>query len=304
MRWTPGKRSGNLRDRRASSGGGLPLPGKLGGGVGGILIVIIALLVGTGGSGGGGGGGGGSAGGALGEILEQLGGPTVPAATGDGTVDENAPDPERRQVDFVSFVLDDVQGVWKEQFRRTGQQYQDATLELFRDRTSTGCGPGTSGTGPFYCPPDQGVYIDLGFFKELSDRFGAPGDFAQAYVIAHELGHHVQNLLGIDDRVREQSGRDRDRANDLSVRQELQADCFAGVWGHAAYSRKLLESGDLEEGLAAAESVGDDRIQASAGVEVNPETWTHGSAEQRQAWFRRGFDSGDPERCDTFSTDI
>lgn len=301
MRWTPGRRSGNLRDRRASSGGGLPLPGKLGGGVGGILIVIIALLVGTGGSGG---GGGGSAGGALGEILEQLGGPTVPAATGDGTVDENAPDPERRQVDFVSFVLDDVQGVWKEQFRRTGQQYQDATLELFRDRTSTGCGPGTSGTGPFYCPPDQGVYIDLGFFKELSDRFGAPGDFAQAYVIAHELGHHVQNLLGIDDRVREQSGRDRGRANDLSVRQELQADCFAGVWGHAAYSRKLLESGDLEEGLAAAESVGDDRIQASAGVEVNPETWTHGSAKQRQTWFRRGFDRGDPERCDTFSTDI
>lgn len=305
MRWTPGKRSGNLRDRRASSGGrggGLPLPGKLGGGVGGILVIIVALLIGTGGDGGGGGGTG-SAGGTLGEILEQLGGQNVPAATGD-TVDESAPDPERRQVDFVSFVLDDVQGVWKEQFRRTGQEYQDATLELFRGRTSTGCGPGSAGTGPFYCPPDQGVYIDLGFFTELSDRFGAPGDFAQAYVIAHELGHHVQNLLGIDDQVRRQAAQDEGRANDLSIRQELQADCFAGVWGHTAYSRKLLESGDLEEGLAAAESVGDDRIQASAGARVNPETWTHGSAEQRQTWFWRGFDSGDPDRCDTFAGEI
>lgn len=306
MRWEPGRRSGNLRDRRASTGGGrtggLPLPGKLGGGIGGILVVVIALLLGAGGGGGGGGTGG--DGGALGQILEQLNGPKVPAATGDETVDANAPDPEKRQVDFVSFVLDDVQGVWKDLFAASGQQYQDATLELFRGGTQTGCGPGSSGTGPFYCPPDQGVYIDLGFFRELSDRFGAPGDFAQAYVIAHELGHHVQNLLGIDDRVREQSARDRGRANDLSIRQELQADCFAGVWGHTAYTRKLLESGDLEEGLAAAESVGDDRIQASAGVQVNPETWTHGSAEQRQTWFRRGFDSGDPDRCNTFETDI
>ncbi|PTL59021.1 KPN_02809 family neutral zinc metallopeptidase [Paraconexibacter algicola] len=300
MRWSPGKRSGNLRDRRASTGGGgIPLPGKLGGGLGTIIVIIVALLVGTGGDG----GSTGSGGGALGEILEQLGGPTVPAAT-DDALDADAPDPERRQVDFVSFVLDDVQGVWREQFRRSGEQYRDATLELFRGRTSTACGTGTSDTGPFYCPPDQGVYIDLGFFRELSDRFGAPGDFAQAYVIAHEIGHHVQNLLGIDEQVRARSEREPDRENDLSIRQELQADCFAGVWGHAAYTRELLESGDLEEGLAAAESVGDDRIQEAAGADVNPETWTHGSAAQRQTWFRRGYDSGDPERCDTFSADL
>jgi len=309
MRWTPGRRSGNLEDRRASSGGGglggLPIPMRVGGGVGGILAIVIALLLGAGGLSGDGSGGSGAGSGPLGSILDQLGGPTTPAATGQDANLDDAPDPEKKQVDFVSFVLDDVQGVWREQFRASGQKYVDAKLVLFRDGTRTGCGAGSAATGPFYCPVDSTAYLDLGFFKELSKRFGAPGDFAQAYVIAHELGHHVQNLLGIDDQVRQQAGRDGGvGAEGLSVRQELQADCFAGVWGHAAYTDKILEDGDLEEGIAAAESVGDDRIQKSAGARVDPETWTHGSSEQRRTWFRRGFDGGDPNRCDTFSGDI
>lgn len=278
--------------------GGLPIPMGRAGGLGGILIIVITLLLGGGGLVGGGDDGGGGTGGPFGSILDQLDGPTTPAARSGGTA-ADAPDPEKRQVDFVSFVLDDVQGTWRELFQKAGKQYEDSTLELFRDGTSTGCGPGSAATGPFYCPVDRTTYIDLGFFRELSDRFGAPGDFAQAYVIAHELGHHVQTLLGISEQVTRQG-----RSNDLSIRQELQADCFAGVWGHSAYTDRILEDGDLEEGLAAASAVGDDRIQESAGVRVDKESWTHGSAAQRRTWFRRGFDSGDPNQCDTFSGDV
>jgi predicted metalloprotease len=269
------------------------------GGLGGIIMLIVVLALGGGGLVGTDDGGGGSDD-PFGSILDQLDGPRTPGvAPGEDGVADAAPDPEKRQVDFVSFVLDDVQGAWKELFRKAGKSYEDSTLELFRGSTNTGCGRGSAATGPFYCPVDRTTYIDLGFFGELSDRFGAPGDFAQAYVIAHELGHHVQTLLGISEQVTRQG-----RSNELSIRQELQADCFAGVWGHSAYTKKILEDGDLEEGLAAAAAVGDDRIQESAGVRVDKESWTHGSAQQRRTWFRRGFDSGDPDRCDTFSGDI
>jgi uncharacterized protein len=192
--------------------------------------------------------------------------------------------------------------VWAAEFQQAGRQYQYARLNMFTDQVNTGCGPATSAVGPFYCPADAEVYIDLEFFRELSDRFGAPGDFAQAYVVAHEIGHHVQNLLGISDEVRQrqQAAGSQAEANRLSVGLELQADCLAGVWAHSVYVRGDLEPGDIEEGLAAAEAVGDDRIQAQAGMTVDPETWTHGSSADRQEWFDRGFESGESSQCETF----
>ena len=232
----------------------------------------------------------------LAEVLEDFS--TASGAEGESPIDE-ATDPEADQVEFVSFVLDDVQGFWDGYFDEAGRNYQDAELVLFRDAVRTdGCGSAGSATGPFYCPADSKVYIDLGFFRELRERFGAPGDFAQAYVIAHELGHHVQNLLGIDDEVRRLSQDDPDRTNELSVRQELQADCFAGVWAHSAFQRDLLSDGDIAEGLDAAAAVGDDRL----GVD-SPESFTHGSSEQRQHWLTEGYESGTLEACDTFSVD-
>ena len=174
---------------------------------------------------------------------------------------------------------------------------------IFDGSTQTACGQGTAATGPFYCPADSKIYIDLSFFRELRDRFGAPGDFAQAYVIAHEYGHHVQNLLGINAEVQRMSQEDPGRANDLSIRLELQADCLAGVWGHVAFADEELSPGDLQEGLGAAEAVGDDRIQETTTGRIDPESWTHGSSEQRARWFQVGFDSGDPKDCDTFQAD-
>lgn len=228
--------------------------------------------------------------------LDQL-----PGAPGGAGGLDGAPDPDEKLVGFVSFVLDDVQGFWSRDFARAGQRWEDARLVLFRRATSTGCGPASSATGPFYCPADRRVYLDLGFFRELRDRFGAPGDFAQAYVLAHEIGHHVQHLLGIDGRVRQLQASQPEDANRLSVRLELQADCLAGVWAHSTYERGLLEPGDLEEGLRAAASVGDDRLQAAGGGPVSRESFTHGSAQQRTTWFRAGYDSGDADRCDTFT---
>jgi predicted metalloprotease len=204
-----------------------------------------------------------------------------------------------RAVQFVSFVLDDTQETWQ---RILGSRYEDAKLVLFRDAVRSGCGVAGAETGPFYCPADQRVYLDLSFFDELDQRFGAPGDFAQAYVIAHEIGHHVQTLLGVSSRVRQLQQRNPSAANELSVAMELQADCFAGVWGNRAASRNRLEPGDTEEGLAAAAAVGDDRIQKRSAGYVNPESFTHGSSEQRVRWFRRGFDSGDIRQCDTFNS--
>jgi uncharacterized protein len=199
---------------------------------------------------------------------------------------------------FVGFVLDDVQSTWREIFARAGRRYEPAKLVLFTDATQSGCGFGNAEVGPFYCPRDRRVYIDLGFFRELERRFGAPGDFARAYVIAHEVGHHVQTLLGIDAAAQRQvrGGADQNR---VSVRQELQADCFAGVWAHETQRRDILERGDIEEGLRAAAAIGDDRLQRQAGGRVSPESFTHGSSEQRVTWFKRGIESGSMDACDT-----
>lgn len=205
-----------------------------------------------------------------------------------------ADDPAR----FVGFVLDDVQKTWAEIFAKNGAQYSRAKLVLFSGATASGCGTGTTQTGPFYCPRDRRVYIDLDFYRELARRFGAPGDFAQAYVIAHEVGHHVQNLLGTMERAR-QLAQGTDHENEASIRQELQADCYAGVWAHSTQQRDLLQAGDVEEGLRAAAAVGDDALQRQAQGRVSPESWTHGSSAQRVTWFKRGYETGSTNACDT-----
>ncbi|MFI5026514.1 MAG: neutral zinc metallopeptidase, partial [Solirubrobacterales bacterium] len=229
--------------------------------------------------------------------------PQVPQ-TGSGQDSVPQSPSEDKEVQFVSFVLDDAQGFWKQQFAAAGKPYQQAKLVLFRNQVNSGCGLASSDTGPFYCPLDQKVYIDLGFFDELNRRFKAPGDFAQAYVLAHEIGHHVQQQLGIEGKVRQQSQDNPGDANALSVRLELQADCFAGVWARSTYDRGILESGDLQEGLTAAAAVGDDRIQQQAQGRIDPESFTHGTSKQRAHWLQTGFDSGKLESCDTFSGDI
>jgi predicted metalloprotease len=206
--------------------------------------------------------------------------------------------------EFVGFVVDDVQDFWRADFSSDGRTYETTKIVLFDQATQSGCGLADASTGPFYCPADHKVFLDLGFFQELASQFGAPGDFAQAYVIAHEFGHHVQTLLGTEQRMREEADKHPSEANELSVRLELQADCYAGVWAHQARQENLVETGDVDEALRAASSVGDDRIQRSAGQRVNPETWTHGSAAQRSQWFRTGYESGDPRACDTFSASI
>jgi predicted metalloprotease len=239
---------------------------------------------------------GGSSGLPGGDVLEGFPG-APPAAPGEGGID-----PDAGLLDFVDAVTDDAQTFWSEEFRRAGKAYQDTEVVLFSGGTNTGCGQASSATGPFYCPADRRVYLDLTFFRELERQFGAPGDFAQAYVITHEVAHHVQTLLGINGQVQQASREEPSRANDLSIRLELQADCFAGVWGKSV--RDLLEPGDVVEGLTAASAVGDDRIQEATTGRVNPESWTHGSAEQRSTWLRRGLQTGLPDACDTFSEDI
>ena len=304
MRWTRGTRSSSIEDRRGASGsvgggfggGRLSLPGGRGAKIGipGLLLLVLGVLI----NGGLGGGGGFD----IPAGFDQL--PPVEAAPAGGGL-AGGPDPDAELVDFVSFVLDDVQATWDEQFRLSGRTYEPTGLVLYERGTPTaGCGYGEAAAGPFYCPADRKVYLDLAFFRELRSRFGAPGDYAQAYVLAHEIGHHVQNLLGTSGEVRELQAEQPDAGNELSVRLELQADCLAGVWGHSTYQRDLLESGDLQEGLTAAAAVGDDTLQRQSGRGVNPESWTHGSSEQRQTWFTRGFDSGDPGTCDTFAGDV
>jgi len=302
MRWQRGRRSDSIEDRRSSSGGGglggLPIPlGRGGGVVGLVLIVVVALL--------GGGnlvGGGADDGTGTGSPFDQFPQTGQPAGGGSDAV-PGAPDPDAELVDFMSFTIDDIQQSWTRGFQSAGRTYEKTRLVLFRSAIRSGCGSASAATGPFYCPADRKVYIDLGFFRDLSQRFRAPGDFAQAYVLAHEVGHHVQTLLGVGEMVDRETRADPSKRNDLSIRQELQADCLAGVWAHSTYERGILENGDLDEGLAAAAAVGDDRIQREASGSVNPETWTHGSSEQRQKWFRRGFDSGNSEQCDTFSAE-
>jgi hypothetical protein len=279
MRWRPGAGRGQIEDRRGM-GGGMALPIGGGGGLIGVIVLLAYLFLGGGGEGGG-----------FDPSLQPF--PAAPTGQPLGDTPGQADD-------FVAFVVDDVQDTWTRLFQEAGRQYEPTKLVLFEQATQTGCGSASSATGPFYCPLDRKVYVDLGFFQELRERFGAPGDFAQAYVIAHEFGHHVQTILGINESVRQEQQENPDAANELSVKMELQADCFAGVWGHSAYADQQLSEGDLQEGLGAAAAVGDDRIQERTQGRVDPERWTHGSAEQRTQWFRRGFDGGDPNACDTF----
>jgi predicted metalloprotease len=300
MKWRAGKRSADLEDRRGAGGGfggrGMPIPmGRLGGGgIGTIIVLVIVWVLFLR-------GGGGDSGFNIPDPTGAF--PQVPqTGTGSGSV-PGSPD-EEKEVQFVSFVLDDVQAFWEQEFAAAGRSYQRAKLVLFRDQVSSGCGLASSATGPFYCPLDQKANIDLGFFDELNQRFQAPGDFAQAYVLAHEIGHHIQHQLGIEQDVRQQSQSNPDEANELSVRLELQADCLAGVWARSTYDRGILESGDLQEGLTAASAVGDDRIQSQAQGRIDPESFTHGSSEQRANWLQTGFDSGSLEACDTFSADV
>jgi predicted metalloprotease len=224
-----------------------------------------------------------------------------PAGQGNGTSVPSAPDPQTDLAGFLTFVDTDVQRFWAGVFKQSGRAYAPARLAVFDQVARSGCGPASAATGPFYCALDQTVYLDAGFFRQLAVEFHAPGDFADAYVIAHELGHHVQNLTGITAQVNLAISERQAPPNELSIRQELQADCFAGVWGHSTYERRMLDTGDLDEALRAAAAVGDDRIQKKATGRINPETWTHGSSAQRKSWYLRGFESGDPNACDTFS---
>ena len=274
MRWQSGRRSGNIEDKR-----GMRMPGGIaGGGVGAVVVALIAMFFGVDPS-----------------VILQDAGPT--------SSQSGAPvDPAQDGVkDFVAVVLADTEDTWSEIFRRGGAQYQVPTLVLFSGAVKSACGFAQSAVGPFYCAGDQKVYLDLDFFQTLDQRLGASGDFAQAYVVAHEIGHHVQNLMGIMGKVAEASRSGREQANRLSVRQELQADCFAGIWAnHANRSRQVLEAGDIEEGLNAASAIGDDRLQAQARGYVSPESFTHGSSEQRVRWFGRGLEAGELSACDTF----
>jgi predicted metalloprotease len=286
MRWTPGGRSDDLEDLRGQGGRGPMLGGgglRLGAG-GAILLLVLSLATGQ-------------------NLFDLLGGVVDVGGPGGGgqSAPYEATPEEEKLVDFVSFVLDDVQNTWAQTFPVAARDYRKTKLVLFTDNVSSGCGYAQAAMGPFYCPADEKVYIDLGFYRELRSRFGAPGDFAQAYVIAHEIGHHVQNVLGLSERVRELQQRRPDQANQLSVLLELQADCFAGVWAHSTQRRDILERGDVEEGIGAAAAVGDDRIQKSAGASVNPETWTHGSSQQRVEWFQRGMQKGTVADCNTFA---
>ncbi len=226
---------------------------------------------------------------------------TVATTSGGEAPPANETAAEKERVDFVAFVLNDVQDTWRRVLPPTGTQYSDAKLRLYRDAVQTGCGDAESSVGPFYCPVDHRVYIDLSFYDELSSRFGANGDFAQAYVLAHELGHHVQTLQGTDARMRQMQRARPDQANQLSVRLELQADCYAGVWANSTSQRRLLDQGDVQEALNAASAVGDDRLQKQSTGTVRPDTFTHGTAAQRASWFQRGFQSGNPQSCDTFA---
>lgn len=284
MRWTPGGSSSDIEDRRGSSGGGGFGIGGGGIGIGGaIVLLVLSLLFHRN----------------FFALFSGSGGPSSSAATSTRPVEESAE--EHKSVEFVKFVLNDAQSTWEKIFAERGAQYGHAKLVLFRDSIQSPCGSASSASGPFYCPEDQKVYIDLAFYDELQQRFGAPGQFAQAYVITHEIGHHVQKLLGVEPKVRELMERNPQQRNELSVSLELQADCFAGVWGHSTKERSILDPGDLEQGLRAAAAIGDDRLQKMSGRSVNPESFTHGSSAQRVEWFRRGFDSGRMENCDTFN---
>jgi hypothetical protein len=290
VRWRQRRGEGleQIEDRRGTSvpGGAVTVGGGLG--VGALLLLLLLQFL------------GGNIGGGSGTTFNPdvyldpfapVGGQTGPA-----------PSAGEDLVDFVGVVVDDVQATWADIFTRSGRTYEPTKLVIFEGTTQSGCGFASDASGPFYCPADRKVYLDLDFFRELETRFGAPGDFAGAYVIAHEFGHHVQNITGIADDVRARQQSDPGAANALSVRLELQADCLAGIWANSAFAQGDLDPGDIEEGLGAAAAVGDDRIQRQSGGAVNPESWTHGSSEQRTQWFMTGYQSGDPSACDTFAS--
>ncbi len=285
MKWTPGGVSQNVEDRRGAGGGGFR--GGFGGGgmrigLGGALVLLILSLI-------------------FKQNLFQLLDPNAAGSAPAAGAPAQSSAAEDTLVRFVSFVLDSAQSMWAQAVPSLGAEYREAQVVLFRNAIQSACGYAETASGPFYCPGDHKVYIDLGFYQELKDRYGAPGDFAQAYVLAHEIGHHVQWLLGTEEQVRRAQRSRPSRENDLSVRLELQADCYAGVWAHEADREGILEVGDVEEGLNAAAAVGDDRLQRMSSGHVNPESFTHGSSAERVAWFRRGYSSGRPDACDTFT---
>jgi predicted metalloprotease len=299
MKWKRGAKSRDVIDIRGASSGssgggrGLPIPGGIGGLGGGaglifvLVIVAISLLGGDGGAG----------------LPGTFGGATAPGASNPQPLPPGE-DPQADLKDFSTYVFDDAQEVWKGTFDRGGQAYERAQLVLYSGAVQTdGCGGATSAVGPFYCPADRRVYLDLSFYADMKRQLGAPGDFAWAYVIAHEMGHHVQRLTGTSYEVDRLSSDDPGDANDLSVRQELQADCYAGVWAGTVFAAGDLEPGDLDEAFTAAEAVGDDRLQQQAGGRVDPDSFTHGTSEQRRHWFETGFRSGDPADCNTFAAE-
>ncbi|MFB2771467.1 neutral zinc metallopeptidase [Pelatocladus sp. BLCC-F211] len=277
MRWEFGRRSTNVEDRRGSR---VSAP-VVGGGIGAVVLAVIVALLG----------------GDPSIIFDQTQTPS------DRSSQTQRPATEDQAADFVSVVLADTEDTWSNLFQQSGKTYVEPKLVLFSDAVKSACGFARSAVGPFYCPADQKLYIDLSFYQDLKNKYQAPGDFAQAYVIAHEVGHHVQNLMGISSRVsRLQRQVNEVEANQLSVRQELQADCFAGVWAyHADQSRQILEAGDIEEALNAASSIGDDRLQSQSKGYVVPESFTHGSSAQRVRWFKQGIQTGNPAQCDTFA---
>lgn len=281
MRWQGRRQSGNVDDRRGSTGKRI----AVGGGLGTIVLVVITLLMG----------------GDLGDVLQLVTGGNNSAST---STTARTPTPEEdAQAQFVKVVLADTEDVWNRLFQEQGAQYQEPTLVLFTDAVQSACGNASAATGPFYCPGDQQVYIDLSFQQTLSQRLGAGGDFAMAYVVAHEVGHHVQNLMGITDKVHSQRrSLSQEDYNELSVRLELQADFLAGVWAnHAQAMNNILEEGDIEEAMRAANAIGDDRLQKQAQGYVVPDAFTHGTSAQRMRWFKKGLETGDINQGDTFS---
>ncbi|UNH22956.1 neutral zinc metallopeptidase [Moellerella wisconsensis] len=299
MRWQNRRRSDNIEDRRGDSSGsnGSGGNGSLGGGRGiriplrgktGLIIIVVIVVAGI-----------------FGVDLSGL-------VTGEPiNINQNKPTATQYQpvskqdqqlAEFTSVVLASTEDVWQQQFEKMGKRYQQPTLVMYRGSTGTACGQGQSVMGPFYCPADHKVYIDLSFYDDMRTKLGADGEFAQGYVVAHEIGHHVQSLLGIERQVRQkQQGASRAEANRLSVKLELQADCFAGVWGHAMAQEGILDPGDLESALNAAKAIGDDRLQQQSQGRVIPDSFTHGTSQQRYTWFKTGFDSGDINRCNTFA---
>jgi uncharacterized protein len=281
MLWQGRRESGNVQDRRGLSGGGM----AVGGGILGVIVLVLNFLLG---------GGSGDSG-----QMPQLPGQQQPVSTEQKAAQDQL-------AHFVKVVLADTEDVWGELMKKEGKNYPAPTLVLFTDAVQSACGNASAQSGPFYCPADQQLYIDLSFYNELRDRFGASGDFAMAYVVAHEVGHHIQTLLGTSEKMaRMRSRLSEEEYNQYSVRMELQADFYAGVWAHYEQGKGYLESGDIDEALHAAQAIGDDRIQKEAQGYANPETFTHGTSAQRMYWFKKGFDTGDPSQGDTFNaTDL